>query len=90
MYDPNTNIAIEYNGIQHYEYPNPFHTSKKEFDYQVYKDKLKEELSDKNGIYLIQIPYYIDYKNPGVSKEYRREKLKEYLLPKFIAILESH
>lgn len=35
------NLGLEFHGIQHYEYPNPFHRSQDEFDKQVWHDEYK-------------------------------------------------
>lgn len=59
-YHPESKIGIEYNGIQHYIYPNIFHKSREEFDKCVQRDKLKYQLAKENGIKLIVIPYHID------------------------------
>jgi len=54
-------VAIEYNGYQHYVYPNKWHpaTEKgaRDFLQGVRNDELKPVLCDKRGIYLIVIPY---------------------------------
>jgi len=42
-------ILFEYNGLQHYEYPNFFHKNKDEFKNQVIRDKLKKKLAIDNG-----------------------------------------
>lgn len=52
-------IALEYNGEQHYKYPNSFHKTKEEFIKQIKRDRLKEKLCKENGIYLIIVPYNI-------------------------------
>lgn len=64
-YDPETNLAVEYNGIQHYEYPNTFHRDEKTFQDQVYRDVLKNDLCQRNGITLITVPYTVDEKIPS-------------------------
>ena len=56
-YDKNLNIAFEYQGYQHYIYPNIFHKTKEAFISQQYRDKLKKEYCKNNNIYLIEIPY---------------------------------
>lgn len=58
-WDPISNIAVEFNGRQHYEFPNTFHTSERQFKNQVYRDNLKRELCDSQGIYLITVPYFV-------------------------------
>lgn len=82
MYDPKTKIAIEYNGEQHYIFPNRFASSIEEFNYQLFKDELKSELCEQNGINLIIVPYTID---TGFSN--REEKLRQYLIPMLDSII---
>ena len=53
-------LAIEYNGIQHYEYVEFFHRGNEgNLVRQQERDKLKEELCHQNGIYLIVVPYTV-------------------------------
>jgi hypothetical protein len=49
------NAAVEYNGAQHYEYPNAFHTTRQSFDEQRERDVLKRTLCVANGVRLIAI-----------------------------------
>lgn len=58
-YNPDLGIALEYNGIQHYKYPNNFHKSDKEFLQQKHRDKLKIKLCKKRGVHLIVVPYTV-------------------------------
>nr|QBK90545.1 MAG: restriction endonuclease [Pithovirus LCPAC104] len=58
-YCPELNIAFEYNGIQHYVFPNFCHKTEKEFLNQVENDSWKKDACDKAGVYLISIPYNI-------------------------------
>jgi len=87
-YLPNIGLAFEYNGKQHYEFPNSFHRTQIEFKNQVYRDNLKRELCDKNGIVLICVPYHVDmcsFKNgtqvcsKSVKRETRYIRIREYL-----------
>jgi len=55
LYNESQNIAIEYNGYQHYEFPNKFHKTKKEFDDQITRDILKEHLCIAHGMKFIKI-----------------------------------
>ena len=48
-------IAFEYQGIQHYEYPNHCHKNKKQFEAQIYRDKIKRNLCKENNVILIEI-----------------------------------
>jgi len=56
FYLPETNIAIEYDGEQHFVWNDFFHT-KEEFDLIQLKDKLKTEYCLKNNIPLVRINY---------------------------------
>lgn len=47
------NLAVEYQGHQHYEFPNRYHKTIEEFKTQQLRDKIKKENSIKNGIKLI-------------------------------------
>ena len=57
-------IAFEYNGIQHYKYPNywfeesPDHL--KAWLKYIKRDQTKKEICRMNNILLIEIPYYLD------------------------------
>jgi len=53
-------VAVEYNGIQHYKFPSVFYKSEKDFNDQIYRDKLKMKLCNENNIYLIVVPYWVD------------------------------
>lgn len=56
-YFKNSNIAVEYNGIQHYEFVPFFHTDKNSFEYQKYKDSEKVKYCNSHGIKLIIVSY---------------------------------
>ena len=72
-FNPELGIAVEYNGEQHYKYPNAFHKSEREFINQIRRDEFKREQCDKNGIYLITVPYTIKINE---IKEYLKNELK--------------
>lgn len=55
MYNERFKIAIEYNGPQHYTFPNNYHKNKIQFNYQLQKDKIKKQICIKNGIKFISI-----------------------------------
>lgn len=67
-------IAIEYQGYQHYIFPNYFHTSKEEFYSQQNRDLLKREYCKLNGIYLIEIPF-----NCGSLSDFIKTAYEQYL-----------
>lgn len=52
-------IAIEYNGIQHYKWPNFTGCTLEEFFKQRQRDQIKEEICIEKNICLIRIPYVI-------------------------------
>lgn len=52
-------IAIEYNGYQHYEWPNVYMETEEEFLAQKYRDRIKEEICKKRNIFLIRISYMV-------------------------------
>lgn len=56
-YSAELRSAFEYNGRQHYEFPNSFHKTREEFDRQVERDALKVKTCREMGIDLIVIPY---------------------------------
>lgn len=62
-YNEELKIAFEYNGMQHYCFPNGFNKTKKEFDQQLRRDKFKLEKCNEHGIYLITVPYSIPHEN---------------------------
>lgn len=85
-YNDELKIAIEYNGIHHYEYPNwttkKYKTTKEQFAKQVQRDLLKPELCDEQGVWLITIPYTV--------KRSDYEKYIEYYSPYKVAEREGH
>jgi hypothetical protein len=64
-------IAIEYQGIQHYRFPNKFHKTKAEFNAQRARDILKETICLDSGVMLIKVMYTMTYRN--------REKMKNFM-----------
>jgi hypothetical protein len=63
FYLPYYNIVIEYDGVQHFEPISWLHQNEKyNFNYQVIKDKIKDEYCRENQIPLLRIPY-IEHNN---------------------------
>jgi hypothetical protein len=60
-YNDTVKVGFEYNGEQHYCFPNRWHKYKWEFEKQIDRDKLKDNLCKKNNIFLIKIPYTIPF-----------------------------
>lgn len=67
---PELKIGVEYNGIGHYQYPNPFHSTEEEFNNQVERDIIKRELADKQGITIFTVPCTVD----GVRYDEKKNK----------------
>lgn len=55
-YNPKLQVGFEYNGRQHYDFPNTFHKTKEEFLKQVERDRFKEQRCRDTGVTLITIP----------------------------------
>lgn len=68
-YNDKLKIGVEYNGIQHYVYPNVYHKSLVEFKHQVRRDQFKLKKCEENGVYLITVPYNVPH-----------HKMKEYIV----------
>lgn len=62
-YNKGLNLALEYNGKQHYVYPNYWHRSEGQFKQQQYRDKQKERICREKGITLIKVPYTVGRRN---------------------------
>uniref|UniRef100_A0A6C0CIV7 Uncharacterized protein n=1 Tax=viral metagenome TaxID=1070528 RepID=A0A6C0CIV7_9ZZZZ len=56
-YSAELGSAFEYNGRQHYEFPNSFHKTRDEFDRQVERDAIKVKVCREMGVDLVVIPY---------------------------------
>ena len=58
-YNEELKLALEYNGKQHYVYPNAFHKSKQDFMQQLRRDRYKKLRCDQEGVFLITVPYNV-------------------------------
>jgi hypothetical protein len=58
-YNDDLKIGVEYNGVQHYKYTPYFHKNKEAFQNQQYRDYMKKDMCQKNGILLIDVPYTV-------------------------------
>lgn len=68
-------IAFEYQGEQHYVYPNMFHKNKKQFESQRKRDQIKRDLCLQNGVKLIEIYQFEKYTKEFIDKTLK-EKIK--------------
>lgn len=64
-YNEELNLAVEYNGKQHYRYPNSFHKTEEDVRNQARRDMMKESLCTLNGVRLIVVPYTVPYDDIG-------------------------
>lgn len=69
------NLALEYNGKQHYEFVPKFHKTKNDFYNQKYRDEIKKRLCYENGIDLIEVPYKISHEEIPLYIDASLEKL---------------
>lgn len=62
---PPINLSVECDGYQHFFFDskNRFHRTREEFEAQLARDRLKDELSATNGVKLIRIPYTVKTKH---------------------------
>ena len=67
------NLAVEYDGAQHYKYIPYFHKTYEAFLNQRYRDYMKEQMCKENHIKLIRVPYTVKIEN---IEDYIVEKLK--------------
>jgi len=59
LYNEELNLAVEYNGRQHYIFPNKFMETKEQFELLLFKDHFKIQKCIENKINLIVVPYYV-------------------------------
>lgn len=70
-------LAFEYDGEQHYKYPNVFHKTKQEFNDQQDRDALKEALCAREGVSLLRIREDVKKDQiEGMIVKWLKEKMK--------------
>lgn len=62
-YNEELKIAVEYNGEQHYVFPNVWHKTKSSFEEQVRRDAYKINRCEEYGIHLVTVPYTVKKKD---------------------------
>jgi hypothetical protein len=62
-YNEDLNLAIEYNGEQHYKFTPYFHPNKDAYYNLRYRDEMKQRLCKENGVNLIIVPYTVKNEN---------------------------
>lgn len=60
-YNEELGIAVEYNGVQHYEWPNFTRQTREEFLGQVRRDNFKVMRCNKMGVYLVSVPFHVKH-----------------------------
>lgn len=63
FYNADLKLAVEYNGIQHYEYTPRFHKSIDDFKNQLFRDKIKKLTINRIGLNYIVIPHTVPVNN---------------------------
>lgn len=76
-YNEELNLAVEYNGVQHYKYVPYMHKNKEAFLNQKYRDDMKRRMCKDAGIILVEVPYTIE---PHNIKKYLETELRKYKL----------
>jgi hypothetical protein len=62
-YNEDLQIAVEYNGLQHYKYVPYFHKNNEAFLNQKYRDDMKRRICKDENIILIEVPYTVKVEN---------------------------
>lgn len=90
IYNDDLKIGIEYQGAQHYKWPNFTNQTEAQFREQLRRDDYKKRVCAQMGIHLIIVPYtvklgniknYISERLPSTSKTESYVKESEYLQP---------
>lgn len=68
-YNEELKIACEYHGRQHYEFVEFFHKTRENFKAMQERDRIKFDILQQRGIYLITVPYTV-----------KVEDIKEYII----------
>jgi len=89
------NIAVEYQGKQHTEFPNYFYPDtelgRSNFEALQRRDRCKKKLCEENNVCLIEVPYTCDtcdylnnryVYNSQINITEKRRRIKEYLIPR--------
>ena len=60
MFHPGLRLAVEYDGPQHTSFPNPYHATRREFEAQQARDRLKDMRCREHGVHLVRVPHSDD------------------------------
>lgn len=75
IFIPSLKVAFEYQGCQHFIYPNYYHKTKEEFELQQFRDNRKKELCNKNGIILVEITCFEELSLQLILKKLKENKI---------------
>ncbi len=67
-YNEELRLGVEFQGIQHYTFPNPFHSTRAQFEKQLQRDILKATLCEAHEVRLVAVPHHV-----------QRDELEHYL-----------
>jgi len=59
LYNEKLGLGLEYQGKQHYIFVKHFHTNMEGFKNSLKRDDFKRRLCHQNGVYLIEVPYFV-------------------------------
>lgn len=76
FYNDELRLAVEVQGMQHYVYPNSWHKNRAEFEEQVYRDRLKEDLCKQAGIMLVHVPLTVQQKGVEIFIHEEMQRLR--------------
>jgi hypothetical protein len=74
-YNEKLNLAVEYNGAQHYKFIPFFHKNKEAFMNQKYRDDMKRRMCKEAGVVLIEVPYTVKVEH---IYEFLKNELTKY------------
>jgi hypothetical protein len=74
-YNDDLKLGFEYQGVQHYKHTPYFHKDIQDFNKQIYRDNLKKEMLEKNGIKVVYIPYYIEFDD---LEDFVKQELRQH------------
>jgi hypothetical protein len=64
-YNEEIGLAVEYNGYQHYHWPNFTGQTREAFEQQLRRDRYKKTMCEKKGITFIAVPYTVEFDRIG-------------------------
>ena len=70
-------LAVEVQGMQHYVYPNSWHKSREDWEEQIFRDQLKQDVCKRSGIVLVHVPFTVVQKD---VEEFIRQEIQRVIL----------